>query len=199
VDDYLYSMLPPRDEGAGRNGRLCHQAHRPHRRPAVARVLQQLAMMINAKHVFEMGSHRILHHLVGARGGRRRPRYVHRRDAENAERARATFARAGVGNPIDIRIAMPWSYSPSRGRSSTSFCDVDKEDYPRAFRLVAPRLRKGVFSSPTTFYGAPCHPKKSVRFDDESDSGIQPPGLQVARPVHYDASHSRWLAVALKL
>jgi predicted O-methyltransferase YrrM len=23
------------------------------------------------------------------------------------------------------------------------FCDVDKEDYPRAFRLAVPRLRKG--------------------------------------------------------
>ena len=56
VDDYLYSMLPKRDAVLAEMEDYATQHNVPIVGPAVARVLQQLAMMINAGAVFELGS-----------------------------------------------------------------------------------------------------------------------------------------------
>ncbi len=104
VDDYLYSMLPPRDE--------------------VLAEMEDYA----TKHTVP---------IVG-------PAVARDGDAQNAERARRYFARAGVAHRIDIRIGDALELlSEQRQEFDIIFCDVDKEDYPRAFRLVAPRLRQG--------------------------------------------------------
>jgi predicted O-methyltransferase YrrM len=56
VDDYLYSILPKRDEVLTEMEDYATEHKIPIVGPAVARVLQQLAMMINAQSVFELGS-----------------------------------------------------------------------------------------------------------------------------------------------
>src|SRR6202166_5376628 len=56
VDDYLYSMLPKRDEVLTEMEEYAGQHNTPIVGPAVARVLHQLALMIGAKIVFELGS-----------------------------------------------------------------------------------------------------------------------------------------------
>src|SRR4029077_8443833 len=56
VDDYLYSMLPKRDEVLAEMEEYATQHNIPIVGPAVARVLQQLAWLINARTVFELGS-----------------------------------------------------------------------------------------------------------------------------------------------
>ena len=56
VDDYLYSMLPKRDEVLAEMEEYATQHKIPIVGPAVARVLQQLALMISARTVFELGS-----------------------------------------------------------------------------------------------------------------------------------------------
>src|SRR5580700_940753 len=56
VDDYLYSMLPERDEVLVEMEGYASEHNVPIVGPAVARVLQQLALMINAQTVFELGS-----------------------------------------------------------------------------------------------------------------------------------------------
>ena len=145
VDDYLYSMLPPRDEVLAEMEDYATKHNVPIVGPAVARVLQQLAMMINAKHVFEMGSAIGYSTIWWARavGDGGRVTYTDG-DAQNAELARRYFARAGVAHRIDIRIGDALEVlSEQRQEFDIIFCDVDKEDYPRAFRLVGPRLRKG--------------------------------------------------------
>jgi predicted O-methyltransferase YrrM len=52
VDDYLYSMLPERDEVLVEMEGYASEHNVPIVGPAVARVLQQLALMINAQTVF---------------------------------------------------------------------------------------------------------------------------------------------------
>src|ERR1700732_908963 len=101
VDDYLYSMLPPRDEVLAEMEEYATQHAVPIVGPAVARVLQQLAMMINAKHVFEMGSAIGYSTIWWARavGGGGRVNFTDG-DAQNAERAGRYFARAGVAKRI---------------------------------------------------------------------------------------------------
>jgi predicted O-methyltransferase YrrM len=145
VDDYLYSMLPNRDSVLAEMEDYATEHKIPIVGPAVARVLQQLAMMINARTVFELGS------AIGystiwwaqAVGDQGRVTYTDG-DSKNAERARGYFARAGVSNRITLHIGDALEFlSEQKQEFDIVFNDVDKEDYPRVLRLVAPRLRKG--------------------------------------------------------
>src|ERR1700704_5078030 len=56
VDDYLYSMLPKHEPVLAEMEDYASRQKIPIVGPAVARVLQQLAMLINARTVFELGS-----------------------------------------------------------------------------------------------------------------------------------------------
>jgi len=145
VDDYLYSMLPPRDEVLAEMEDFATEHKVPIVGPAVARVLQQLAMMISARTVFELGSAIGYSTIWWAQvvGDKGRVIYTDG-DRKNAERARGYFARAGVSNRITIHTGDALEFlSEQKQEFDIIFNDVDKEDYPRVLRLVAPRLRKG--------------------------------------------------------
>src|ERR1700716_7022 len=103
VDDYLYSMLPPRDEVLTEMEDYATKNNVPIVGPAVARVLQQLAMMINAKHVFEMGSAIGYSTIWWARAVGEGGRVVYTDgDSRNAELARGAVDRAKVSQRIPI-------------------------------------------------------------------------------------------------
>jgi len=145
VDDYLYSMLPKRDQVLTEMEEYASEHNIPIVGPAVARILQQLAMMINARRVFELGS------AIGystiwwaqAVGEKGKVTYTDG-DSKNAERARGYFARAGVSKRITLHTGDALEFlSEQKEEFDIIFNDVDKDDYPRVLRLVAPRLRKG--------------------------------------------------------
>jgi len=145
VDDYLFSLLPSRDEVLAEIEEEATRRQIPIIGPAVARVLQQLAMLINAKTVFELGSAIGYSTLWWARavgeGGRV---FYTDSDRKNAEQARRYFERAGVSNQITIKIGDALELlSEEKQEFDIIFNDVDKEDYPRVFKLALPRLRKG--------------------------------------------------------
>lgn len=145
VDDYLYSMLPKRDEVLAEMEEYATAHDVPIVGPAVARVLQQLALMIQARTVFELGS-AIGYSTVWwaqAVGDQGRVIYTDG-DSKNAERARGYFKRAGVSNRIALHTGDALEFlSEQKQEFDIIFNDVDKEDYPRVLRLVGPRLRKG--------------------------------------------------------
>jgi len=145
VDDYLYSMLPKRDEVLAEMEDYATAHNVPIVGPAVARVLQQLALMIQARTVFELGS-AIGYSTVWwaqAVGDQGRVIYTDG-DSKNAERARGYFKRAGVSSRITLYTGDALEFlSEQKQEFDIIFNDVDKEDYPRVLRLVAPRLRKG--------------------------------------------------------
>lgn len=145
VDDYLYSMLPKRDEVLAEMEDYATEHKVPIVGPAVARVLQQLAMMINARTVFELGSAIGYSTIWWAQAVGEKGRVVYTDgDARNAERARSYFARAGVSNRITVHVGDALEVlSEQKQEYDIIFNDVDKEDYPRVLHLVAPRLRKG--------------------------------------------------------
>jgi predicted O-methyltransferase YrrM len=65
-------------------------------------------------------------------------------DRKNADEARGYFDRAGVANRITVHVGDALELlSEQKQEFDIIFCDLDKEDYPRAFRLALPRLRKG--------------------------------------------------------
>jgi caffeoyl-CoA O-methyltransferase len=145
VDDYLYSMLPKRDEVLAEMEDYASQHNIPIVGPAVARVLQQLALTIDAKSVFELGSAIGYSTIWWAQAVSEKGRVIYTDgDSKNAERARRYFDRAGVTNRISLHTGDALEFlSEQKEQYDIIFNDVDKEDYPRVLRLVSPRLRKG--------------------------------------------------------
>src|SRR5437660_1623066 len=138
-------MLPKRDDVLVEMEEYATKHNVPIVGPAVARVLQQLALMIDAKTVFELGSAIGYSTLWWAQAVGENGRVIYTDgDAKNAERARRYFDRAGVSNRITLYTGDALEVlSEQKQQFDIIFNDVDKEDYPRALRLVSPRLRKG--------------------------------------------------------
>jgi caffeoyl-CoA O-methyltransferase len=145
VDDYLYSMLPKRDAVIMEMEEYASEHDIPIVGPAVANVLQQYARMINARSVFELGSAIGYSTIWWAQAVGDGGTVIYTdSDSKNAERARDYFARTGVTNRIKVQIGDALELLSEQKREfDIIFNDVDKEDYPRVLRLVAPRLRKG--------------------------------------------------------
>ncbi len=145
VDDYLYSMLPARDKVLTEMEAQATKRDIPIVGPAVARILYQLAVLINAKTVFELGSAIGYSTIWWARavgaGGRV---FYTDGDPRKAEEARGYFQKANVSDRITIKTGDALEVlSEQKQEFDVIFNDVDKEDYPRVFKLAVPRLRKG--------------------------------------------------------
>jgi caffeoyl-CoA O-methyltransferase len=145
VEDYLYSLLPPRDDVLAEMEAEAAKRDIPIVGPAVARILYQLALMTGAKTVFEMGSAIGYSTIWWARavGNSGRVFYTDG-DRKNADQARKYFERAGVADRIHISVGDALELlSEQKQQFDVIFNDVDKDDYPRVFRIAPPRLRKG--------------------------------------------------------
>jgi caffeoyl-CoA O-methyltransferase len=145
VDEYLYSLLPPRDEVLAEMEAEAIQRKIPIVGPAVARILHQLALLIQAKTVFELGSAIGYSTIWWARAVGENGRVIYTdSNRKNADQARRYFDRAGVGKQISVKVGDALELlSEDKQEYDIIFNDVDKEDYPRVFKLALPRLRKG--------------------------------------------------------
>jgi caffeoyl-CoA O-methyltransferase len=145
VDDYLYSMLPKRDAVLAEMEEYATKHKVPIVGPAVARVLQQLALTIQARAVFELGSAIGYSTLWWAQAVGESGRVIYTDgDRNNTELARGYFQRASMLNRITLHTGDALEFlSEQKEQFDIIFNDVDKEDYPRVLRLIAPRLRKG--------------------------------------------------------
>lgn len=145
VDDYLYSMLPKRESVLMEMEEYAAKNDIPIVGPAVARVLQQYAVLIQAKKVFELGSaigySTIWWAQAVGEGGKV---FYTDGDPKNAERARGYFDRAGVTSRVVIHTGDALELlSEQKEQFDIIFNDVDKEDYPRVLRMAPSRLRRG--------------------------------------------------------
>jgi caffeoyl-CoA O-methyltransferase len=145
VEQYLYSLLPPRDEVLAAMEAEADKRDIPIVGPLVGRVLHQLALIHNVKAVFEAGSAIGYSTIWWAQAVGEEGKVIYTDgDRKNADEARGYFERAGVADRITIKVGDALELLSEQKQSfDIIFCDVDKEDYPRAFRLAVPRLRKG--------------------------------------------------------
>ena len=145
VEDYLYSVLPPRDEVLAEMEGEAAKREIPIVGPAVGRILHQLALIAGAKTVFEMGSAIGYSTIWWARAVGEGGRVIYTDgDPKNAEQARRYFDRAGVAERIIVKTGDALELlSEQKQQFDIIFNDVDKEDYPRVFRLALPRLCQG--------------------------------------------------------
>ncbi len=145
VENYLYAMLPPRDEVLAEMEQQAIERHIPIVGPIVGRLFHLLAQMIGAKTVFELGSaigySTIWWSRAVGEGGR-----VHYTDgsSQNAQEARGYFQRAGVTETVCVHVGDALEVlSEQKQEFDIVFCDIDKEDYPRALRMAKNFIRKG--------------------------------------------------------
>src|ERR1017187_4875502 len=105
VEDYMYDMLPPRDEVLAEMEEDAAKNDVAIVGPAVARVLHQLALISGAKKIFEMGSAIGYSTIWWARavGDSGRVLYTDG-DRKNADEARGYFERAGVASRITVHV-----------------------------------------------------------------------------------------------
>jgi len=146
VEAYLYGILPERDEVQAEQEKQAEKRHIPIVGPAVGRMFFQLARMIGARSVFEMGSAIGYSTIWWARALGEGGRVVYTDgNPKNAEEAKGYFKRAGVLDKVDVRVGDALEILSEQKNESYDiiFNDVDKEDYPRVFKMAVPRLRRG--------------------------------------------------------
>ncbi len=145
VEDYLYAMLPPRDEVLAEMEVDASKNDYRIVGPAVGRVLYQLAVISGAKKIFEMGSAIGYSTIWWARAVGEGGGVVYTDgDRKLAEKARRYFDRAGVSQRIKVCVGDALEIlSEEKEPYDIIFNDVDKTDYPRVLRLALPRLKSG--------------------------------------------------------
>ena len=145
VEKYLYGVLPERDPTLAAMEAEAARRDIPIVGPAVGRLLYQYARLIGAKTVFEMGSAIGYSTIWWARAVGERGRVFYTDGSrQNADEARRYFQQAGVSERIEVKVGDALEIlSEQKQAFDVIFCDVDKEDYPRAFKLAVPRVRRG--------------------------------------------------------
>jgi len=145
MEKYLHSLLPARDAVLRDMERYAARHDVPIIGPGCGRLLYQLARLIRARRVFELGSAigystLWLAHAVGPRG----TVFFTDNDRANARRAESYFRRAGVTGHIRLLVGDALRLlEATPGKFDLIFNDVDKTQYPEVFQLVIPRLRVG--------------------------------------------------------
>jgi predicted O-methyltransferase YrrM len=145
VDEYMLSILPPRDSILREMEEQAAKRDIPIVGPAVGRVLYQYARLINAKKVFELGSAIGYSTLWFARAvGEDGEVFYTDGDPKNADEASAYFRRAGVAERIHVGVCDALEQLAQRQREfDIIFNDVDKEYYPRVLDIAPNHLRSG--------------------------------------------------------
>lgn len=145
INQYLLNLTPRRDPVIAAMEQYAAKRKFPIVGPLVGRVLFTLARGTRARRIFELGSgfgYSAFWFLKGM-GPSGRVTCTDG-DPANAERAKAYFRKAGLekrvtfitGNALD-------AISTARGQFDIIFNDIDKEQYPEAFRQAVPKLKRG--------------------------------------------------------
>ena len=145
IEAYLHRFIPDRDTILAEMEQLAEARHFPIVGPVVGRLLAQLAQLVGAERVLEMGAGFGYSAYWIARvlppDGRL---LAVERSAENVRLGKQWLGRGGlddrvefiVGDALQVVHGVP-------GPFDLIFVDVDKEQYPASLSLTVPRLRQG--------------------------------------------------------
>ena len=145
IEDYMESLTPAGDSILKEMEERARVSEFPIVGPLVGRLLFQLALMINAKRVLELGSGfgYSAYWFAKAVGEDGSVVYTDISD-ENARAAGDFFGRAGLGQRLDIRTGDAVKIlEGSPGGFDIIFNDIDKEYYPLVVDPAYEKLRKG--------------------------------------------------------
>lgn len=145
IDEYLRRVAGPSPGVLAEMERVGAERGFPIIGPLCGRLLHLLATSVGARRVFEMGSGYgysavWLAHAVGPRGRV----YLTDGKIENAEKARAYLGRAGLAARAHIFAGDAFdALERVKGDFDFVFVDIEKPNYPEAYRRALPRLRRG--------------------------------------------------------
>jgi predicted O-methyltransferase YrrM len=174
VDEYLYRLLPERDEVVGEMEEYAAQNDIPIIGPAVARMLVLFVQVSGAKRIFEMGSAIGYSTIWLARAAGPKGKVIYTDgDPEKAQRAKDYFRRAGVAKRIEVRVGNALELvKKAPGTFDLIFNDVDKHQYPDALHAALPKLRRGgLFITDNTLWSGKA--ARLAPLDDVNTQGIQ--------------------------
>lgn len=165
IEQYMYGLLPPRDEVLTEMEGYAAEHNVPIVGPAVGRFLASLVMMTKAQRIFELGS-AIGYSTIWFTRAAGPHAEVHYSDGNpsNAEKARRYFARAGVDSRIQVHVGDALAaLASTTGRFDVIFNDIDKEGYPVVLDAVPDRLKIGglLVTDNTLWYGRVLNPKQA--------------------------------------
>lgn len=145
LDDYLLSLLPPRDAVLARMEEEAERRRIPIVGPVVGRLLAQLASLAGARRVFELGSAIGYSTIWFARAVGEGGRVFWTDSSEaNAAEARRNLEETGVADRVTLLVGDALrSLDETPGEFDLVFSDADKEGYPEVLRRAVPRLRLG--------------------------------------------------------
>jgi caffeoyl-CoA O-methyltransferase len=174
VEDYLYELLPRRDEVLSDMEEYAAQHKVPIIGPAVARMLSLLVQISGAKRIFELGSaigYSTIW-LARAAGPQSEITYTDG-DPENAKRAKAYFERAGVAQQIRVETGDALTLlNKTSGEFDLIFNDIYKREYPDAAKQALPRVRRGgLFITDNTLWSGKA--ARTVEAGDADTLGVQ--------------------------
>ncbi len=189
VQDFLISLVPPREPEMQAMEEYAKKTDFPIIGPAAGYVCYQIARLIGAQSIFEMGSGygystawfakavkenggRVVHHVVW--------------DDKLSKLASEHLSRLGFDGMIEYHMAeavetlrdMPDSFD-------LIFCDIEKQDYPAALPVIKEHLRPaGVLIIDNILW--------SGRIFDEEDQSVQTNGVrEFTRQIMHDPD---WIA-----
>lgn len=147
VQEFLTSLVPPREAELQEMEKYAEKTDFPIIGPAAGYMCYQIARMIGAKSVFEMGSGYgystawfvkavkdngggVVHHVVW--------------DAKLSEMAAGHLSRLGFGDLVRYHVAEAVAtLRQTSGPFDLIFNDIDKEAYPDSLPLIKEKLRSG--------------------------------------------------------
>jgi predicted O-methyltransferase YrrM len=157
INNYLHSLIPDRDPVLEEMERIGKEKGFPIIGPLVGRLLCQLALLTQARTVFELGSGYGYSAIWLSKGMGPGGRIICTDgEKENARQAAAFFERAGIKKSVDYRVGDALSMLEHEpGPFDIILNDIDKHEYPEAFKKALPKLRKGglLITDNTLWYG----------------------------------------------
>jgi caffeoyl-CoA O-methyltransferase len=174
VEDYLYELLPKRDEVLSDMEEYAAQHKVPIIGPAVARMLALLVQISGAKRIFELGSaigYSTIW-LARAAGPQAEITYTDS-DPGNAKSAKAYFERAGVTPQIRVETGDALTLlKKTTGEFDLIFNDINKCEYPDAAKVALPRVRRGgLFITDNTLWSGKA--ARKAKAGDADTRGVQ--------------------------
>ena len=145
IVDYLLSITPERDDVLQDMEEYALSRNFPIIGPLVGRLLYSLAKVTGAKRILELGSGFGYSAYWFAKAiGKNGKVICTEGDPHNAEHAQEYFHRAKIKNKIRFLVGDALKLiDETDGQFDIIFNDIDKHQYPKAFRKAVPRLRKG--------------------------------------------------------
>lgn len=147
VSAYLEHLVPPRPPELEAMEAYAHETQFPIIGPVCGQLCYQVARMVGARRVFELGSGfgystawfaraveenggGVVHHVVW--------------DEELSRQARGHLGALGFEGIVQYRVGEAVAaLGESEGPFDLIFCDIDKNGYPAAFPVMSEKLRSG--------------------------------------------------------